>query len=165
MSADTAGSADPSDHSVGPTWREPGVGAPRAGRRRRRHDRGPRGPLAWPPVPAMHSRADLFDSLVVDAATRIERRWKGAFPKFELAVEDVPPSDPAPWEVPEVPLGRLFAAHGRAPARIVIYRRPVTTRAHGDADLAALVTEVVTEQVAALLGVQPGDLDPRWDEG
>ncbi|HOF62666.1 MAG TPA: metallopeptidase family protein [Dermatophilaceae bacterium] len=113
----------------------------------------------------MRSRADDFDDLVIDAATRIERRWKGAFPQFELAVEDVPPSDPAPWEVAEVPLGRLFAAHGRASARIVIYRRPITTRAHGDADLAALIAEVVTEQIAALLGVQPSDLDPRWDAG
>ena len=112
----------------------------------------------------MPSRGEVFDDLVVDAASRIERRWKGAFPHFELAVEDVPPSDPAPWEVAEVPLGRLFAAQGREPARIVIYRRPVTTRAHGDADLAALVAEVVPEQVAALLGVQPGDLDPRWGE-
>ena len=61
-----------------------------------------------------------------------------------------------------MPLGRLFAAQGRTPARIVIYRRPVHTRAMSDADLAALVTEVVTEQIAALLGVEPEDLDPRF---
>src|SRR5674476_418568 len=38
---------------------------------------------------------------------------------LEFAVEDVPPSDPAPWESSEVPLGRLFAAQGKMPARIV----------------------------------------------
>ncbi len=113
-------------------------------------------------MPAMSSRAERFDDVVIDAASRIESRWKGAFPHFELAVEEVPPSDPAPWEVAEVPLGRLFAAQGRTPARIVIYRRPVHTRAMSDADLAALVTEVVTEQIAALLGVEPEDLDPRF---
>ena len=110
----------------------------------------------------MSSRAERFDDVVIDAASRIESRWKGAFPHFELAVEEVPPSDPAPWEVAEVPLGRLFAAQGRTPARIVIYRRPVHTRAMSDADLAALVTEVLTEQIAALLGVEPEDLDPRF---
>lgn len=132
--------------------------------RRNRHGRGLRGPLAWPPVPVMTTRAMRFDDLVVEAAERIERAWGRPLPEFELGVEEVPPSDPAPWEHEEVPLGRLFAAQGRDPARIVIYRRPVETRADGPADLGELVAEVVTEQVAALLGVSPEDLDPRFDD-
>src|SRR6476646_3039866 len=66
---------------------------------------------------------------------------------------DVPPSDPAPWEPADIALGRLFAARGRMPARIVIYRRPVETRVDDPRELAALVNEVVVEQVAAMLGV------------
>ena len=114
-------------------------------RRRRRHGRGIRGPLAWPPVPAMTSRAERFDDLV-------------------LEVEEVPPSDPAPWEHAEIPLGRVFAAQGRTPARVVIYRRPIHTRAGDDRDLALLVEHVVTEQIAGLLGVEPHDLDPRYEQ-
>ncbi|MBK7612827.1 MAG: metallopeptidase family protein [Actinomycetales bacterium] len=137
---------------------------PRNRRTRRRHGRGPRGPLAWPPVPAMRSRAEGFDDLVVDAATRLERNWGRPFPAFELGVEDVPPSDPAPWEHDEVPLGRFFAADTRRDARVVIYRRPIETRVQSPQELGLLVDEVVAEQLAALLGVRPRDLDPRYDE-
>lgn len=126
--------------------------------------------MAWPPVPAMATRSERFDDLVLEAAGRLERAWGRPLPPFELGVELVPPSDPAPWEHAEVPLGRFFPPQGREHARIVIYRRPVETRVDTPAELAALIGEVVTEQVAALLGVAPEDLDPRYgtdgpDEG
>src|SRR5665647_2246217 len=85
--------------------------------RRGRHGRGLRGPMAWPPVPAMATRAEQFDELVLDAAARIEQRLGRPLGDAEFAVEDVPPSDPAPWESSDVPLGRLFAAQGKMPAR------------------------------------------------
>jgi predicted Zn-dependent protease with MMP-like domain len=112
----------------------------------------------------MTSRSERFDDLVIESATRLEESWGQAFPPVEFGVEDVPPSDPAPWEHSEVPLGRLFAAEGRQPARIVIYRRPVETRVQGQRELASLVADVVTEQVAALLGISPEQLDPDYDE-
>jgi len=133
-------------------------------RRRDRRGRGPRGPLAWPAVPAMATRAERFDEFVLDAATRLEEAWGRPFPPVEFGVEDVPPSDPAPWEHSEVPLGRLFGADARRPARIVIYRRPVETRVQGQRELSALIAEVVTEQLASLLGVTPEELDPGYDE-
>jgi predicted Zn-dependent protease with MMP-like domain len=131
--------------------------------RRDRHDRGRRGPLAWPPVPVMTTRAEQFDELVLDAASRMEQRAGRAFGDVEFAVEDVPPSDPAPWEHSDVPLGRLFAAQGKMPARIVVYRRPVETRSTDPRELAALINDVVVEQVASLLGVDPRDLDNGYD--
>ena len=112
----------------------------------------------------MLTRSERFDELVIDAAARLEEGWGRPFPTVEFAVEDVPPSDPAPWEHAEVPLGRLFGAQGRDPARIVIYRRPVETRAQGQRELALLVGDVVAEQVAALLGVRPEQLDPDYGE-
>lgn len=111
----------------------------------------------------MATRAERFDDLVVEATARLERAWGRPVPEYDLGVEDVPPSDPAPWEHEEVPLGRLFAGQGREPARIVLYRRPIETRADGTRDLALLVDEVVTEHLAALLGVDPRELDPRFD--
>ncbi len=112
----------------------------------------------------MATRAERFDEFVLDAATRLEEAWGRPFPPVEFGVEDVPPSDPAPWEHSEVPLGRLFGADARRPARIVIYRRPVETRVQGQRELSALIAEVVTEQLASLLGVTPAELDPSYDE-
>ncbi|EWT00480.1 hypothetical protein N865_14860, partial [Intrasporangium oryzae NRRL B-24470] len=128
-----------------------------------RHGRGHRGPLAWPPVPAMVSRRDEFDGFVLDAAARLEATVGRAFPVVEFAVEDVP-RGPATWDHREVPLGRLFPATSTRPARIVVYRRPVETRVSDRRDVAALVADIVTEQVAGLLGVAPEDLDPGFGE-
>jgi len=111
----------------------------------------------------MATRAEQFDELVLDAASRMEHHAGAALGNLEFAVEDVPPSDPAPWESADVPLGRLFAAQGKLPARLVLYRRPVETRTTDARELAALVNDVVVEQVAALLGVDPRDLDAGYD--
>lgn len=111
----------------------------------------------------MRSRRHEFDDFVLDAAARLEATCGQAFPAVEFAVEDVP-RGPAPWEHDEVPLGRLYPATGGRPARIVVYRRPVETRAAGSRDVAGLVADVVTEQVAGLLGVRPEDLDPGFDD-
>ncbi|WP_432546356.1 metallopeptidase family protein [Kineococcus sp. SYSU DK004] len=151
----------------------PRPGAPRDGdgrarvrrpRRRDRHGRGLRGPLIPAALPAARSRAERFDDLVLDAVELLERRWADELSGVEFAVEDVPPSDPAPWEDDVVPLGRLFPADGRSPARVVVYRRPVETRAEED-ELDDLVTDVVVEQVAHLLDMAPEDVDPRYEGG
>ena len=89
-----------------------------------------------------------------------------AVPQVQKApVEDVPPSDPAPWEGDAVPLGRVFPGRGSVAPRIVIYRRPVEARPADERELAQVVHDVVVEQVAALLGVRPGEVDRRYDEG
>ena len=111
----------------------------------------------------MATRAQRFDELVLDVASRMEHHAGPALGGLEFAVEDVPPSDPAPWESSEVPLGRLFAAQGKMPARIVVYRRPVETRTNDPRELAVLINDIVVEQVAALLGVDPRELDAGYD--
>ena len=111
----------------------------------------------------MTTRAERFDELVLDAASRMELRAGKTLGDVEFAVEDVPPSDPAPWEHSDVPLGRLFAAQGAMPARIVVYRRPVETRTTDTRELAALINDVVVEQVASLLNVDPRDLDDGYE--
>lgn len=134
-----------------------------ARRTRDRHGRGVRGPLAWPAVPAMSTRREQFDDLVLDAADRLRPHLGTRHAALEFAVEDVPPQDPAPWEDRAAPLGRLIRGTADRPPRVVVYRRPVQARAHDEPDLADIVREVVTEQVAALLGVPPEELDPGLD--
>jgi len=121
-----------------------------------------RGPLAWPPVPAMLTRAERFDDLVLDSADRVRGQRYAA---TEFAVEDVPPDDPPPWEAQEPALGRLIGPQGHTPHRIVVYRRPVEARARDERDLGDLIHGVVVEQVAALLGVPPSEIDPPGREG
>lgn len=107
----------------------------------------------------MATRAEAFDDLVVMTAQRFRgvlgRRWSDV----EFAVEDVPATDPASWE-DAVPLARLWPAHGPLPARIVLYRRPIETVARG-VEPADIVHEVIVEQVAMLLGVDPDEVDPE----
>lgn len=93
---------------------------------------------------------------------QLERRWGPQLDGTEFGVEDVPPSDPAPWEHGGVALGRCFAADAGMPTRIVVYRRPVETRAIDAVDLADLVRDVVVEQVAQLLARSPDEVDPRY---
>jgi hypothetical protein len=47
----------------------------------------------------------------------------------------------------------------------VVYRRPVETRTTDTRELATLINDVVVEQVASLLNVDPRDLDAEYDPG
>ncbi|HWV78033.1 MAG TPA: metallopeptidase family protein [Isoptericola sp.] len=132
-------------------------------RRRDRRGRGVRGPLLPPGLPAHRTRAEQFDDLVLDVVELLQRRWGPQLSGTEFAVEDVPPSEPAPWESDGVPLGRCFPAESGRPARVVVYRRPVDFRAADDTDRADLVRDVVVEQVAHLLARTPEEIDPGYD--
>ncbi|WP_322645537.1 metallopeptidase family protein [Oerskovia flava] len=131
-------------------------------RRRDRRGRGIRGPLLPPSAPANRTRAERFDEHVLAAVEKLERTWGRALRGTEFAVEDVPPSDPAPWEDAGVPLGRFFPAEAGQPARIVVYRRPVEQRALDAEDTSDLVRDVVVEQVGHMLGRSPEEIDPGY---
>jgi predicted Zn-dependent protease with MMP-like domain len=126
-------------------------------------------------VPLSQTRGEQFDDLVLDAVEHLEDRWGKDLEGVEFAVEDVPPvpvdgaydDDVVADETAggAVPLGRLLAPsideRGQAaPARIVVYRRPLEARAVDRLDLADLVHDVVVDQVARLLGRDPDEVDP-----
>lgn len=143
----------------------PNRGAGKRTRRRDRHGRGIRGPLAPPQVPLARSRAQRFDDLVLDAVARLERRWAAELSSVEFAVEDVPPVDA--WTRPgdPIPLAEYRAPAGDAPARIVVYRRPLEIRVNDDGELASLVHDVTVEGVADMLGLEPETVDPDYGFG
>lgn len=132
-------------------------------RRRDRHGRGIRGVLIPQHLPGYRTRATRFDQIVLDTVEDLERRWAKYLDGVEFAVEDVPPSQPSPWEI-GIPLGRYFPADAGQAHRIVVYRRPIEARTRHGEDLAALVLDVVVEQVAHLLGRAPEDVDPRYGQ-
>src|SRR5690606_5423731 len=117
-------------------------------------------------LPSSRTRAEIFDDLVLDAVESLERRWGRELSGIEFAVEDVPGElDVYGSDVLEdgdVPLARLLPGQpGRygVPPRIILYRRPLEFRARDREDLAELVRDVVIEQVANLLGIDPDELD------
>ncbi|MDR6980355.1 hypothetical protein J2X68_007095 [Streptomyces sp. 3330] len=124
-----------------------------------------RGPIAPPQVPLAASRADVFADLVQDSVERLERRWP-QLADIDFMVLEVPRLDaaPEPWNDEAVPLGGTIPSREGRPARVVVYRRPVEIRTKGRDERAALVHEVVVEQVAELLGLTPETVDPRYGE-
>ncbi len=131
--------------------------------RRDRHGRGLRGRLVPASVPLARTRAEVFDDLVLDTVESLERRYSQELADVEFAVEDVPPDlnvyDSDVLEDGQVPLARLLPSTGaEMPARIVLYRRPLELRAQHRDDLADLVHDVIIEQVANLLGLDPDDI-------
>ena len=126
-------------------------------------------------TPASRTRAEKFDAMVLEALEPIELRWGSELADLDLAVDEVPEvEETSPDDVVwgqgvladvGVPLAQLVPA-GVDPeglpsrARIVIYRRPLEARARGGAaDLADLLHEVLVEQVAEYLNIEPDAVD------
>jgi predicted Zn-dependent protease with MMP-like domain len=139
--------------------------APGRVHRRDRHGRGLRGSLVPPEVPLHRTRAERFDDLVLLAVAQLEPRWEAELSGVEFAVEEIPPAEGLDESEP-VPLARLeapsMAGGHEQPARIVVYRRPLMARADGDEELAELVLDVIVEEFAHLLGVDPQTVDPSY---
>lgn len=144
----------------------------RAVRRRDRHGRGLRGILAPRPVPIAHSRGDAFDAMVLHAVEHLQPQVGEQLAHIEFAVEDVPQVshvgtgdfeyDDDVLDDNSVPLSRLYRTGlaGIESPVIVLYRRPLESRASQPEELAELVHEVVVEQMARLLGRSPDEIDP-----
>ncbi|MEO3859246.1 metallopeptidase family protein [Acrocarpospora sp. B8E8] len=138
-------------------------------RRRDRHGRGMRGPLAPSHVPIAKSRGERFDDLVLDAVDRLRVRWSRELSAVEFGVEEVPRASelidgPGRLASDPIPFGRAEPAARGEPAMIVVYRRPMEARARDREHLAGLVHSVVVEQVADLLGLTPEVVDPGYDD-
>lgn len=170
---------------------EEGISRPGRGpvRRRDRHGRGLRGSLVPPGVPLHRTRSERFDDLVLLAVSQLEPRWEAELSGIEFGVEEIPPVLPDTGDPEPVPLARLepgsalpgsggpaastplpaprnaVGQHRGAPdqpARIVLYRRPLLARADGEEELAELVLDVIVEQFAHWLGVDPQTVDPGY---
>jgi predicted Zn-dependent protease with MMP-like domain len=126
-------------------------------------------------TPVYRSRAERFDDLVLQAVAQLEPRWAAELSGVEFAVEEIPAADSLP-SVPDlpdpVPLARLDAGSGDpadarrpvTPPRIVLYRRPLLARADGEEDLGELVLDVVVEEFARLLDLDPRMIDPGYED-
>jgi predicted Zn-dependent protease with MMP-like domain len=121
-------------------------------------------------TPLYRSRSERFDDLVLQAVSQLEPRWETELSGIEFAVEEIPAAELPDDEPDPVPLARLDPGsadtgnpqHPATPARIVLYRRPLMARADGEEELAELVLDVVVEEFARLLGIDPQAVDPGY---
>ena len=140
------------------------------------------------------TRAERFDDLVLQAVARLEPLWEAHLSGIEFAVEEIPPADVPghraaragaavppgsghapgrrggtrrPGPRPDAPITPDAEAEdpGPDPPRIVVYRRPLMARADGEEELAELVFDVVVEEFARMLGIDPADVDPGYAAG
>lgn len=131
--------------------------------RRDRRGRGIRTDLIPAYLPGYTTRREDFDALVLDAISPLYARFDKKLEHVEVLVEEVPalPADSGgrPGRSAIV-LGRFFPGDREAPARIVIYRRPIEARVHDREERAELIYQVIVDNVAAALGCRPEDIDP-----
>jgi predicted Zn-dependent protease with MMP-like domain len=142
-------------------------------RRRDRHGRGLRGRLVPPAVPLYRTRSQQFDDMVLDAVARLEGRWEAELAGVEFAVQEVPEADELTDDSGPLPLARTVPgspqtgdpARPATPTRFVVYRRPLLARSEGEGELRDLVFDVVVEEFADFLGIEPESVDPGYRGG
>ncbi|MBK7821626.1 MAG: metallopeptidase family protein [Tessaracoccus sp.] len=141
-------------------------------RRRDRHGRGIRGPLAGPnrftgrPVPLSRpNRVAFFNSCVTAAMADIADAAPDALNGIVVGVEEVPHLNVA-WSGDRVPLSAALEPSRGRKAQIVLFQRPLEHRAMSRRDLSDLVHQTIVEQLSALTGRSIEDLggDPGWDD-
>ena len=113
---------------------------------RNRHGRGTRTPMFGTRLPRYRTRSGMFDDMLVAQIRRLNDAWPELVAPVQFAVEDVPPSDPAPWEA----------------TRVVLYRMPLQSHARSRMDLQFAIRDEVVLRLAELYGRRPEEIDPDW---
>jgi predicted Zn-dependent protease with MMP-like domain len=107
---------------------------------------------------------------VLEAVARLEPRWETELSDVEFAVQEVPDIDTVGEE--GIPLARIVRGsmdttdpeHPATGPRIVLFRRPLLARAEDEDELSELVFDVVVEEFAEILGVDPEVIDPGYGD-
>lgn len=129
---------------------------------RDRHGRGQRIPMFGTRLPRYRTRSGMFDDLVVSQIRRLSDAWPELVSPLQFAVEDVPPSSPAPWEdEPQLDSQAFPQEHGM-PARIVLYRMPLQSRAPNRMELQLAIRDELVARMAEIYGRRPEEIDPDY---
>ncbi len=144
-------------------------------KRRDRHARGIRGPLARPnelsgaaaPLHKRPTHTDIFKNAIQASVERIEAHCPQALINMDVGYEDVPSVLPS-WE-DRAPLASATPVRPPAHGFIVLYRRPIEFRSPSREDLNSLVHHTLVEQLSAVTGIPTDELDPDasrddWDD-
>lgn len=139
-------------------------------KRRERHGRGLRGPLARTnpltgsavPVRQQVHGAAFFAECLQAAVSRGLAACPRAFTGVDIGFEEVP-GNLESWWSDRVPLAAASSASEGRHARIVLFRRPLEHRAGTRPELRRLVHRTLVEQLSALTGIGLDELDPGAD--
>jgi len=144
-------------------------------KRRDRHARGIRGPLARPndltenpaPVHQKPTRTQVFRQALQDSVDRIADVCPRALVGMSIGYEDVP-TVLVSWQ-DRTPLASATPARPNQPGQVVLFRRPIEFRAPSPNDLRRLVYHTLIEQLGAATGIPTDELDPQfnpedWDD-
>ena len=132
-------------------------------RRRNRHGRGLRGDLIPPHLAGARTRGERFDEWVLESAQRLERLWGEKIQSYQFVVEEIPPKlEELARSGGPIPLGAGSPAAPDRPPVITIYRHAVETAARGLVPASELLHDVIVEQLAALMGMDPESIDPAY---
>ena len=101
---------------------------------RNRHGRGTRTPMFGTRLPRYRTRTGMFDDMVAAQVRRLGQAWPELIRPLQFAVEDVPPSDPTPWQT-------------EAPTKL---------------ELQLAVRDELVARIAELYGRRPEEIDPDW---
>ncbi len=113
---------------------------------------------------------------MLEAVARLEPRWEAELSDVEFAVQEVPDADfladGDPGGGGGMPLARVVRGspdtsdpdHRASGPRIVLFRRPLLARAEDEEELSELVFDVVVEEFAEILGVDPETVDPGYGD-
>ena len=107
---------------------------------------------------------------MLEAVARLEPRWEAELSRVEFAVQEVPDGDLPDGERDAVPLARLDPGPEDPPGIRRTARASSCTGARcwpgpiARTNWPSLVLDVVVEEFARLLGVDPETVDPGYDE-
>ncbi|THJ67879.1 metallopeptidase family protein [Arthrobacter echini] len=132
-------------------------------RRRNRRGRGLRGELLPQHLPGSRSRSERFDDWVLDSVQRLERLWGERIQDLQIVVQEIPDDlENRTAETINGLLGSSTPARPGRPAVITLYRHPILMAARNVLPLNELVHDVVVEQTAELMGLEPEAVDPAY---
>ena len=118
-----------------------------------------RTPMFGTRLPRYRTRSGAFDDMVAAQIRRLNGAWPQLVKPVQFAVEDVPPSQPAPWEPEPSFASQCFPASHGIPARIVLYRMPIQSKSRSRMDLELAIRDEVVLRLAELYGRRPDEID------
>lgn len=114
-------------------------------------------------LPRYRTSGGMFDDMVAAQIRRLSEGWPDLVKPVQFAVEDVPPSQPAPWEDNPSLDSQCFPAGQGLPARIVLYRLPLQMHSESRMELQWAIRDELVSRLAELYGRRPEEIDPDWD--
>ena len=113
-------------------------------------------------LPRYRTRSGMFDDMVVAQIRRLSEAWPDLVAPLQFAVEDVPPSEPAPWESEPMLFSQGFPTEHGIPARVVLYRMPLQAHSPNRMDLQFANRDELVVRIAELYGRRPDEIDPDF---